>query len=269
MSRRQAFTLIELLVVISIIALLVAILLPALAKARAAAYASKCLSNLRQINLASAAYTADWQEHYPNYIENFAGAPQSDSGTGEYSYWAHRLTIGGHIGNYTTFRCPAYMAYPGRLPPTGGPGVNDTFQGWVHTNADGTGNAGVGRFRLDYGTPMLGALEVRKTVRQPYLRTTNLETRAYGKPTSKFALAAEARNLRNRVMIMSVYYLTWGGQTERDKIINATADPINHPTTDTTAYAFSTLHAYGSHIPMADGHVEHYGRDDIINLKPF
>ncbi|MEX0652600.1 MAG: prepilin-type N-terminal cleavage/methylation domain-containing protein [Phycisphaeraceae bacterium] len=47
------FTLIELLVVISIIALLIALLLPALASAREAARNSACMSNQRQLGIAS------------------------------------------------------------------------------------------------------------------------------------------------------------------------------------------------------------------------
>lgn len=61
----RGFTLIELLVVISIIALLIAILLPALQAARRSAQASQCLSNLRQMGIASAAYQSDYDEFFP------------------------------------------------------------------------------------------------------------------------------------------------------------------------------------------------------------
>jgi prepilin-type N-terminal cleavage/methylation domain-containing protein/prepilin-type processing-associated H-X9-DG protein len=54
--RRLAFTLVELLVVIGVIAVLVAILLPVMARARESARRVQCLSNLRQLGIATVLY---------------------------------------------------------------------------------------------------------------------------------------------------------------------------------------------------------------------
>jgi prepilin-type N-terminal cleavage/methylation domain-containing protein/prepilin-type processing-associated H-X9-DG protein len=56
----RAFTLIELLVVISIIAVLAALLMPAIRMVREMALGTACASNLRQIHLAAALYSQDW-----------------------------------------------------------------------------------------------------------------------------------------------------------------------------------------------------------------
>jgi prepilin-type processing-associated H-X9-DG protein len=59
--------LVELLVVIGIIAMLIAILLPALNRARKAARAAQCASNMRQIGQASLMYANDNKSRIPNH----------------------------------------------------------------------------------------------------------------------------------------------------------------------------------------------------------
>ena len=82
--KRKAFTLVELLVVIGIIAMLISILLPALNKARAAAQATMCASNLRQIGTSLAFYTQEFKGALP---PGRWGLPEYPSSQGNGMRW--------------------------------------------------------------------------------------------------------------------------------------------------------------------------------------
>jgi prepilin-type N-terminal cleavage/methylation domain-containing protein/prepilin-type processing-associated H-X9-DG protein len=79
-SPRAGFTLVELLVVIGVIAALITILLPTLARAREAARAVACASNIRQIGWATLSYATRHQGYLPIPVQDtnlMGGLPES------------------------------------------------------------------------------------------------------------------------------------------------------------------------------------------------
>ena len=98
---KKQFTLIELLVVIAIIAILAAMLLPALSAARERARNANCISQLKQIGLASIMYAGDNKDYIPTRANADAGAGYATSFVTEKDHDempANKLMFGGYLG---------------------------------------------------------------------------------------------------------------------------------------------------------------------------
>jgi prepilin-type N-terminal cleavage/methylation domain-containing protein len=91
----KAFTLIELLVVIAIIAVLAALILPAVSRGKLAARRSVCISNERQINMATHLYTDEHSDKL-NFFTNAI-------------YLNYKNAVAPYLGgsSNTVFICPA------------------------------------------------------------------------------------------------------------------------------------------------------------------
>ncbi len=98
-STYPAFTLIELLVVIAIIAILAAILFPVFAQAREKARQISCLSNMKQLGLASTMYTQDWDENMVPE-DNYLGTNDSN-----FAFWIQLLYT--YTKNAQMTKCPS------------------------------------------------------------------------------------------------------------------------------------------------------------------
>jgi prepilin-type N-terminal cleavage/methylation domain-containing protein/prepilin-type processing-associated H-X9-DG protein len=103
-GRRRGFTLIELLVVIAIIAILAAILFPVFARAREAARATACKSNLKQVGTALAMYVQDYDEQMPFNYHYLTGGGQ---------LWWWEDDVQPYVKNWNAFQCPSRAPHLG------------------------------------------------------------------------------------------------------------------------------------------------------------
>ena len=111
---RRGFTLIELLVVIAIIAILAAILFPVFARAREKARQASCLSNLKQLGLATAMYVQDYDERFGRHCHC---CPEPNN------HPCKLAAIYPYVKNTQLYACPSFgraATMSGQTPSRGG-----------------------------------------------------------------------------------------------------------------------------------------------------
>jgi len=166
---RMGFTLIELLVVIAIIAILAAMLLPALSAAKQKAQSINCMSNKRQLIVASIMYAGDHKEFLPinsdanppnNWLYN--GSPswvtglmdwtpsQQNTNTSYLTDSRYSLIAPYISGNYKVYQCPADMF---ASPPQRAKGWDHRCRSVAMDGAVGDGNKYGVNSATGVGTP--------------------------------------------------------------------------------------------------------------------
>jgi len=246
LQTHYAFTLIELLVVIAIIAVLAALLLPALAKAKSAARTTGCKNNQKQFAVLFRLYADDNDDNIPR--EGYAS-----DGTVKLNNWKEVagpvLPDGGDSKDVWYNALPPIPASHYAVPDVSAPDLRLEFYSRQQLL-----QCPDARFPGE-------ALEISHQIAYFSLAMNSNLIRDHEGPTIKFS-KIEAYNNNDKFVLFQDNRLEGEAKVHERQVNDNLGQPASHAT------RFSARHNGGGNLAFADGHVQRFPGNKVVETNP-
>lgn len=284
---RGGFTLVELLVVIGIIALLISILMPALTKARKAANAAVCLSNLRQLGQAWTIYLDESKGELPVYWwANHPAQVTSQTDKDEFAWTQGNVfaLLAGLKTNSNFLVCPEAKQPIESAFNKGFGTVNAAWSGeWQGSTGTpiSTFKGATTKFENDTNTPKPGGYRIGSyaAMRWMYIPTKKINGIYYPNPNGA-VWGTHITQVKQSTEVPIFFDSVWPDQdyVSQGTVTNGQVTTMPPPPSDVegseaeqgigdhTYRVIIARHGYGINVCFADGHADWVNLRDLTTL---